>query len=99
MTWEEFTQWQSWDEFPELSKDPPITTDVDFSYNGKTYKVDELPRNCATKEEPEGYYIWEIVDNNLIPIVRCDKFIDVLNAPVLHGKSFKELIEELDIDD
>jgi hypothetical protein len=99
MTWEEFTKWQSWDEFPELSENPPLTVDVIFFYDGKKYQADHMPRNCATKENPEGYYVWETTDGDFKPLARCDKFIDVLNAPVLNGKSFKERIEELDIDD
>lgn len=40
MTWQEFTEWQRWDEFPEKADDPPMTVDVMFFYKGNTYYID-----------------------------------------------------------
>lgn len=39
MTWQEFTEWQRWDEFPECADDPSMTEDAMFFYKGNTYYI------------------------------------------------------------
>lgn len=41
MTWDEFIRYQRWDEFPELSDDPPMTDDFAFWLHGKNITVQE----------------------------------------------------------
>ncbi len=46
ITWEEYTVWQRWDEWPELSEAPPLTVETLFMYKGKEYLVTTLRCEC-----------------------------------------------------
>ena len=88
MTWQEFTEWQSWDEFPERADNPPLTVDVMFFYKGSTYYIDE---------EYEQYHIfdadWKYIssDKNLLTLLSAP-------VPLFNNKSFRDVIDELDFD-
>lgn len=80
INWEEFKKWQGWDEYPELSDDPPMTVDMTFYYNGNEFYLEAVR---------DGYAIfnseWKelIFDRNLLSL---------LTKPLFDGKSFKDLI-------
>lgn len=86
MTWQEFTEWQRWDEFPERADDPPMTVDVMFFYNDNTYFIDE------------SYGQYHILDKDWKPISSDKNLITLLTSPIpLFGnKSFRDIISEID---
>jgi len=88
MTWQEFTEWQRWDEFPEKSNNPPMTVDVMFFYNGNTYFIDE------------SYGQYHILDKDWKPISSNKNLLTLLTSPVhmFNNKSFRDTISEIDFD-
>lgn len=88
MTWDEFSKWQRWDEFPELKENPPMTVDVYFFYNGDGYYIDGIGDEYVLQTES-----WEAVASD-----KC--FLRLLTKPleVFGGHSFQELIQELEFD-
>ena len=42
VNWEEFQRWQSWDEYPEIIDNPPMTLDMTFYYNDKVFYLDAI---------------------------------------------------------
>lgn len=81
VNWEEFQKWQGWEEYPELSDNPPMTVDTTFYYNDDEFFLDAIR---------DGYAIftsdWKelIFDKNLLKL---------LTKPLFTEKSFKDLIE------
>lgn len=55
MDWSEFTNWQRWNEFPKRKKNPPMTQDFSFLFNGEEYYCDF---------SFDKFHIWK--DNELI---------------------------------
>ena len=88
MTWQEFAEWQRWDEFPERVDDPPMTVDVMFFYNDKTYFIDE------------SYGQYHIRDKNWNPIISNENLLTLLNSPnaLFNVMSFREAIHDIDFD-
>lgn len=88
VTWQEFQAWQRWDEFPERADDPPLTVDMMFFYEGNAYFIN-------------GYnYDYALLDEDWIPKYTHKNFLKLLTTPIdlFHGKSFKDVIGELDFD-
>lgn len=88
MTWQEFTEWQRWDEFPERADDPPMTVDVMFFYKGDTYFIDE------------SYGQYHVLDKDWNLISSDKNLLTLLTSPIpLFGnKSFRDIISEIDFD-
>ena len=86
MTWDDFIRFQRWDEFPEKKDDPPMTADFSFTFRGKKY--------YCTGED----YGNVIVDEQWNRLAYDTNLLKLLEEPLLEGKSFRELIEELDIE-
>lgn len=86
MTWQAFTEWQRWDEFPERADNPPMTVDVTFVYEGKVYFVDQC------------YGQYHILDEEWNPISSHKNLLTLLLTPIplFHGKSFADVCSELD---
>ena len=88
MTWQEFQEWQRWDEFPELVDNPPLTVDVSFFFEKNEYYIIE----CYGK-----FHIynakWNVVFSH-------ENFRTLLITPIplFHGKSFRDVIEQLEFD-
>ena len=83
MTWEEFKAFQRWDEFPERSENPPMTTDFDFWYNNRKY--------YCTGED----YGYVITDERWCRLAYDKNLLVLLKKPVFDGKSFCDCIEDL----
>lgn len=88
MTWQEFTEWQRWDEFPERASNPPMTVDVMFFYKGNTYFI------AAEYDE------YRILDEEWHSIRGDKNFLTLLISPIqLFGnKAFRDVIGEIDFD-
>lgn len=88
MTWQEFTEWQRWDEFPEKADDPPMTVDVMFFYKNNTYYI---------AWEYGEYHIFDEAWNS---ISSNKNMLTLLTDPIpLFGhRSFRDTISELDFD-
>lgn len=84
MTWQEFTAWQSWDEFPERATDPPLTQDCVFWLRGRQYIITGVGGGKAILTYPE----WETV-------AASKNLLQLLTEPVWQGKSFKDLLTEI----
>ena len=84
MTWDEYTKWQRWDEWPECADNPPLTVETSFWYENQEYMVTKLCDDYAIVLQPE----FEIIISN-------KNFIDLLEMAFRHGKSFKELLPKL----
>lgn len=82
INWEEFQKWQSWEEYPEMSDNPPMTVDMTFYYKGNEFFLDAIR---------DGYAIftsdWQELsfEKNLLKL---------LTKPLFENKSFKDLIEQ-----
>lgn len=88
MTWQKFQEWQRWDEFPERANDPPMTVDVMFFYEGNEYYI-------------TGYYEqYHFFDKDWKSQYANENFLKLLTTPIdlFHGKSFEQVIGELDFD-
>ena len=81
ITWEEYTKWQRWDEFPERADNPPLTVETDFWYNNQEYLITSLRGEYVIVTMPDFNEL--IVNKN---------FLNLLTTPFIDGKSFKELI-------
>ena len=84
MIWQEFTAWQSWDEFPERATDPPLTQDCVFWLRGRQYIITGVGGGKAILTYPE----WETV-------AASKNLLQLLTEPVWQGKSFKDLLTEI----
>ena len=88
MSWEEFTLFQRWDEFPERTDNPPLTVETIFWYNGTKYMITKL----------EQRYV--IVESESFDEIRSsDNFIELLTNDFISGKSFKELLPDILVED
>ncbi|MCF0150979.1 MAG: hypothetical protein HUJ80_06185 [Firmicutes bacterium] len=83
MTWEEFTIYQRWDEFPERATDPPMTVDFAFWYGEKLY--------YCTGEDFGNI----LVDADWNRIAYNVNFLLLLEMPVFDGRSFRECINDI----
>lgn len=83
MTWDEFTRYQRWDEFPEFSDDPPMTDDFAFWLHGKKYY-------CAGEDQGNI-----LVDEEWNRLAYDKNFLQLLRQPVFDGKSFYDSIGEV----
>ena len=94
MTWDKFTEFECWDQFPEREDDPPYTAEVNFMYKGKEYFLDGIADQKTHKMD----YIWyEILPNDdYVEFARFDNFLKAVNAPLFDGRSFKERIREFE---
>lgn len=83
MTWDQFTQYQRWDEFPERAENPPMTVDFAFWLQGKKYY-------CTG--EDHGFIL---ADDQWNRIAYSKNFLDLLNLPVFIGGSFHDSIADI----
>ncbi len=83
ITWEEYTKWQRWDEFPERADNPPLTVETDFWYNNHEYLVTSL----------NGEYVI-VTMPDFDELIISKNFLELLTIPFIDGKSFKELIND-----
>ena len=83
LTWDYFIEYQRWDEFPECSDNPPMTTDFAFWYDNKKY--------YCTGED----YGYIIVDENWNRLAYNKNLLLLLEDGIFNGKSFRELIEDI----
>lgn len=84
MTWDEYTKWQRWDEWPECADNLPLTVETSFWYENQEYMVTKLCDDYVIVLQPE----FEIIISN-------KNFIDLLEMAFRNGKSFKELLPKL----
>lgn len=82
INWEQFKSWQSWDEYPELSANPPMTLDMTFYYEDKEYYLEEIRDGFA------------ILTSDWDEVIYSENFLTLLTMPLFEEKSFKKLIEE-----
>ena len=95
MTWDDFIRFERWDDFPELTYDPPYTAEVGFVFGGKEYFLDGVTDQKTHKMD----YIWyEILPDDMVEFASFDNFLKAVNAPLFNGKSFKERIEEFEFE-
>lgn len=87
MNWDNFCKSQRWDEFPELSNDPPFTNDMSFWYMGKHYIL-------AGIREGVGIFTYD----NYKEVLYDHNFLSLLTKPFIKGKSFKDIINEMEFD-
>ncbi len=83
MTWESFSEYQRWDEFPERADNPPMTVDFEFWRDNTKYY-------CTG--EDNGFVI---VDENWKRLAYNTNFLKLLETPIWEGKSFHGCIHEL----
>lgn len=83
MTWEQFTVYQRWDEFPEMCDDPPMTVDFAFWYKGSKF--------YCTGED----YGNVIVDEHWHRIAYNKNLLKLLESTLFDGRSFRESIEDI----
>ena len=88
MTWDEFTKWQRWDEFPELEDNPPMTVDIAFEYNGSCFYIDMISGEYVLQTES-----WDVIASDA-------NFLKLLTAPleIFGGSSLQELIQTFDFE-
>ena len=82
VNWEEFQRCQSWDEYPEIIDNPPMTLDMTFYYNDKVFYLDAIR---------DGYAIFS---SEWKEIIFDKNFLKLLTKPLFGGDSFKDLIEQ-----
>lgn len=88
MSWEEFTSFQRWDEFPEKTGNPPLTVETIFWYNGTKYMITKLDQRYV------------IVESDSFDEIKSSiNFIDLLTSEFISGKSFKELLPDILVED
>ncbi len=83
ITWEEYTKWQRWDEFPERVDNPPLTVETYFLFNNQEYLVTSLDGQYVIVTMPD---FKKLITNN--------NFLELLTTTFKDGKSFKELIND-----
>ncbi len=88
MTMEEYAKWQGWDEWSDRKDDPPLTVETSFWYEEKEYMVTKLNGKYSIVIQPS----FEVV-------ISRDNFLELLNAPFIEEKSFKELMGEFWFED
>ena len=88
LSWDDYTRWQSWSEWPERKNNPPLTVETVFNYNGQEYMVTSLRHKYVIVTQPDFH-----------EIISSDNMLDLLTMPFIDGKSFKELISKFVFDD
>lgn len=83
MTWDQFTQYQRWEEFPERPDNPPMTVDFAFWLHDQKY--------FCTGED--GGFV--LVDDNWNRIAYNKNFLRLLDQPVFDGQSFHNCINDI----
>lgn len=83
MTWEQFTSYERWDEFPERADNPPMTVDFAFWYQNRKF--------YCTGED----YGYVIVDDSWNRLAYDRNFLRLLEQPVLDGQSFYDSIDDI----
>lgn len=88
MSWEDFTLSQRWDEFPERADNPPLTVETIFWYKGIKYMITKLNQRFVIVESDSFNEIKSSIN-----------YIDLLTSDFISGKSFKELLPDILIED
>ena len=83
MTWQRFTEYQRWDEFPERRDNPPMTVDFSFWLDGKLYY-------CTG--EDNGFVF---VDKDWNRLGYDKNFLSLLETPLWDMKSFRDRIDDI----
>ncbi len=86
-TWEQFSKYQRWDEFPERADNPPMTVDFSFYKDGQKY--------YCTGED----YGFVIVDAGWNRLAYEKNFLKLLETQIWDGRSFKDCIDDLIFED
>ncbi|SEQ79486.1 hypothetical protein SAMN02910369_02442 [Lachnospiraceae bacterium NE2001] len=88
MNWDEFVAYQRWDEFPEKADNPPLTVETVFWYNNTSYMITKL-----------GHMFVIVESGSFKRIISSDNYIELLTKVFVSGKSFKELLPDILIED
>ena len=88
MTWDEFSLYQRWDEFPERVDDPPLTVETIFWFEGTKYMITKINKKYVIVES-----------ESFAEIKSSDNFIELLTNDFISGKSFKELLPDILVED
>lgn len=83
MTWDQFSSYERWDEFPERAGNPPMTVDFAFWYQGHKY--------YCTGED----YGYVIVDASWNRVAYDANFLSLLKQPIFDGSSFYNNINDI----
>lgn len=83
MTWDQFSSYERWDEFPERVGNPPMTVDFAFWYQEHKY--------YCTGEN----YGYVIVDETWHRIAYDTNFLNLLKQPIFNNRSFYDAIADI----